>query len=922
MNLSLSAFFRYMFHEKGSYDNEELINSTIYRETLNEMHLAVVGGAILQVLLFAMTLSSKRDYGGLVDYYRALYVGLFVLMVISRLIIEYVKNDYESRSVKLLWISPIVSLFIISGAMCATVLDAYACGFANPCVYMLVALFVPTIVYMDPKIFIMLSVVTDSLMLAEYHHLRTVLPSPSPSTFAFAVYLLLKLVVALIIMFMKFSYRENNISNEQQKKEIRDLNNAQNRFFSSMSHEIRTPINTIIGLNEMILREKVSDEVAEDAANIRAASNMLLHLINDILDMSKITSGQMKLTNVVYRPGDMLSEIVGMLWMRCKEKGLEFNVEISPDIPSELYGDEVRIKQILINVLNNAIKYTKKGSVTLSIQCNGITDGRADIVYSVTDTGIGIKKESIPHLFTAFKRVDEEKNRFIEGTGLGLSIVKELTELMGGTVSVNSVYTQGSTFIIEIPQTVTDYSTIGNINFEEKHKFNMSGNYRSSFEAADAKVLVVDDNESNLMVLRKLLRDTKVTVDTADSGERALKMTLEKSYDVIFMDHLMPEMDGIECHHKIKEQVGGMSRDSKVVALTANAGSEMKKFYADEGFDGYLVKPVSAAELESELLGLLPKNKVTIIHSDENILENSMSWLDDHKKKRVISITTESVADLPNSLLEKYRIAVIPHKIITENGVFADGDEIDSDGLLDYMNEDRAVKTQAPSAKEYEEFFAKAIADANNVIHLNISSKVNNSGLDDAREGAAAFNNVTVFDTNHLSSGQGLMVLEACRLASMGLTVSEIIIKLGTLRRRVHTSFIVDNLDYLARSGQVSARLATIGKTMMFHPVIDMKNGKMYTYRFYFGSRLHAWNRYINSTLSSVSNIDKNILFITYVGLTQKDLDIIRELVEKRVHFEQVHIQKASPTVAVNSGPGTFGLLYMTKSDSPDENNE
>ena len=180
-----------------------------------------------------------------------------------------------------------------------------------------------------------------------------------------------------------------------------------------MSHEIRTPINSIIGFNEMILREKVSDEVAEDAANIRAASNMLLHLINDILDMSKISSGQMKLNPAAYRPGDMLSELVGMFWHKCREKGLEFHIEVAPDIPSELYGDEVRIKQVLINVLNNAIKYTKKGSVTLSIQCNGINDGKADIIYSVTDTGIGIKKENLPHLFTAFGQIDTKKTRTV-----------------------------------------------------------------------------------------------------------------------------------------------------------------------------------------------------------------------------------------------------------------------------------------------------------------------------------------------------------------------------------------------------------------------------------------------------------------------------------------------------------------------------
>ena len=252
----------------------------------------------------------------------------------------------------------------------------------------------------------------------------------------------------IMISFLLTIYEKENEKARRQTKEIEDLNKSQNRFFSSMSHEIRTPINTIIGLNEMIMREDISKEVAEDAANIQSASQMLLHIINDILDMSKMQSGQMSLTPVSYQSGDMLSEIVGMFWIKAKEKGLNFKVDVSPELPMELYGDEVRIKQILINVVNNAIKYTREGDVSLSIECkkNGTRD--AVVTYIVSDTGIGIKKENIPYLFTAFKRVDEDKNKYIEGTGLGLSIVKQLVDAMGGKITVNSVYTKGSTFIM------------------------------------------------------------------------------------------------------------------------------------------------------------------------------------------------------------------------------------------------------------------------------------------------------------------------------------------------------------------------------------------------------------------------------------------------------------------------------------------
>ncbi|MCR5590667.1 MAG: DegV family EDD domain-containing protein [Lachnospiraceae bacterium] len=913
MNLSAKDFLLFVFHEKGAYGNEKEIYKLVCEASIKKMRVAAPIVIFVGILMLIRSFARSEAYGEYLLRYRCMYLLLIALMLVVLAMLAYIRRDFEQRFKILKWFNPLLAFSLIMWAIGMAILGSLHTGMPLPNLYRLVALAIPLCVYMHPLAYVGIAVVTDFLMMGSLMYFGNDLVQRSAGSGTILPMLIVRVALVVSFYYLEFSVRERIITYEAQKKEISDLNNAQNRFFSSMSHEIRTPINTIIGLNEMILREKVSDEVAEDAANIRAASNMLLHVINDILDMSKIRSGQMKLTPVAYRPGDMLSEIVGMLWMRCQEKGLEFHVEISPDIPSELFGDEVRIKQVLMNILNNAIKYTKKGSITLTIECTGISDGKADIIYSVKDTGVGIKKESIPHLFTAFKRVDEEENRYIEGTGLGLSIVKELTDLMGGKVSVNSVYTQGSTFVVEIPQTVTDYSTIGNINFEEKHKANTSGSYRSSFEAPEANILAVDDNVSNLMVVKKLLRDTKVMIDTAENGVQALELTLEKTYDVIFMDHLMPEMDGIECLRKIRSQTGGASKSAKVIALTANGGSEMRKLYADEGFDGYLIKPVNAEELEAELMRLLPKSKVSVSHSQDNILENSMSWLDESKKRNLIAITSESVADIPKSLLSEYNIAIIPHKVETEDGIFCDGDEIDSDGLLDYMTDKHVARTHAPSAKEYEDFFAKAISKASNVIHINLSSYINNSGYSDAFEGAVAFNNVTVFDSHHLSSGLGLIVLMACRYVSEGLSVDEIINNLTYDRKRVQTSFIVDNLDHLANSGQVSTRLAAIGNAMLFHPVLDMKNGRLVTYRFYFGSRAYAWKRYINSTLGSVSDIDTEMLFVTYVGLTQKDLDFIRELVEKRVVFKQIYFQKASPTIAVNSGPGTFGLLFVRK---------
>ncbi len=722
------------------------------------------------------------------------------------------------------------------------------------------------------------------------------------------------IVIYVMVWFQNRLFENENNKAREEAIKVEEMSKAQNQFFSNMSHEIRTPINTIIGLNEMILREDISDEVAEDAANIQAAGKILLHLINDILDMSKIQSGRMELTQAEYNPGDMLSEIVAMLWIRAKDKGLDFHVNVAPEIPGRLFGDEVRIKQILINVINNAIKYTKEGSVTLSVECGEKTGDEVKVIYSVKDTGIGIRKESIPNLFSAFKRVDEEKNRYIEGTGLGLSIVKELTDLMNGNISVNSVYTKGTTFVIEIPQKVIEDKGIGELDMERRHVINAREKYRQRFEAPEARLLVVDDNESNLLVVTKLLRDTKIRIDTAPGGEEALRLTHDNKYDVIFMDHLMPEMDGIECHHRIRNQTGGKCRDAKIVALTANAGEENRQLYRKEGFNGYIEKPVSGDALERELYRLLPTELVHTVGDKEEIVEETMSWMQSQERKKTIGITTESVADLPSELIRKYDIGIIPHKVFTEEGIFRDGMEINTDGLLSYMeNTDHKVRAGAPDVSEHESFFANKLITANNLVHISISAEIKNSGYQAAVEASKAFDNVTVVDSGHLSSGQGFVVLEASRLAKEGASPAEIEEALKTYRNKIHTSFVVNELDFLARGGQVSNRAANFARALMIRPVLVMKKGELKIGKVYFGSKERAWRKYIDSVLMPYNNIDTGILFVTYVGLTNRDKEYIREYIDKKMKFDKIYFRLAAPTVAVNCGKGTFGLLYREK---------
>ncbi|MBR4573854.1 MAG: response regulator [Lachnospiraceae bacterium] len=426
---------------------------------------------------------------------------------------------------------------------------------------------------------------------------------------SFFTLLIVCIVMTMLINYQARLFRDENERVSSQKKEIEELNRSQKRFFSSMSHEIRTPINSILGLNEVILRQDdATEEIKNDASIIQGAGKILLSLVNDILDISKIEAGKMDIVPVNYRVYDMISEIVRMIWQMANEKGLKLETVIDPAIPSALYGDEIRIRQIVINLLSNSIKYTESGEVKLSWETQREGDDTVTLIIKVADTGMGIKPDVLPTLFDAFQREDLEKNRRIEGTGLGLSIVKQLVELMDGEISVDSVYGEGSTFTVRLPQKISDPKEIGNVSITGHTGYRNT--YKCMFTAPDANILIVDDVKMNLTVESKLLQNTKVHIDTATSGAQALEMTKQNRYDVILMDHLMPEMDGIECLSHIREQDDGKCRDVPVIVLTANAAIEDMQMYKEAGFDGFLVKPVSGSRLEEGLIKHIPPEKI------------------------------------------------------------------------------------------------------------------------------------------------------------------------------------------------------------------------------------------------------------------------------------------------------------------------
>lgn len=411
--------------------------------------------------------------------------------------------------------------------------------------------------------------------------------------------------------------RANELA-EEARQEALAANAAKGKFLAHMSHEIRTPINAVLGMDTMILRESKEIQIKEYALDIQNAGQNLLALINDILDFSKIESGKLEIIPVEYDISSMIHDISNMITSKVEVKKLEFHICVDERIPSKLYGDDVRIRQVLVNLLNNAVKYTHKGSVTLRV--GGETkDGKAFLSFSVEDTGIGIKEEDIARLFNEFERIEEKRNRNIEGSGLGLNITTQLLRLMDSRLDVESVYGKGSRFYFTLEQQIVDAKPVGNLE-ERIRRQNTEYSYAAVFTAPEAQILVVDDNAVNLKVFISLLKATMVNVDVADGGRACLEMASKKHYDLIFLDHMMPEMDGIETLHHLKEMPECRLENTAVIALTANAISGAKEMYLAEGFDAFLSKPINPEKLEQMILRLLPR-ELLVFEPEEDSAE-------------------------------------------------------------------------------------------------------------------------------------------------------------------------------------------------------------------------------------------------------------------------------------------------------------
>ena len=392
-------------------------------------------------------------------------------------------------------------------------------------------------------------------------------------------------------------------------------------FFSSISHELRSPLNAILGMNEMILRECTDSQLLTYSGNIQSAGRTLLTLINDILDMSKIESGKMEIIPTEYKTADMLLDLWNVVYLRAKDKNLALSFTLDETMPDTLYGDDVRVKQIVTNLLTNAVKYTPKGSVKLHAAYEKQGEDMITLIISVQDTGLGIKEADLGRLFENFQRLDEDKNRHIEGTGLGMSITSMLLNMMDGDIDVESVYQEGSNFTVRIPQKVINNEPVGDFESIRSSQPLTSARHYGSFEAPEANILVVDDNTLNHVVITSFLKVTKMNIVTAESGQKCLELVREQPFHIIFMDHMMPEMDGVETFHEMQKLKDSPNEKTPVIALTANAIAGVREYFLEEGFTDFLSKPIDSAKLEQMIVTYLPEE---LVHKKE--IKDEESW--------------------------------------------------------------------------------------------------------------------------------------------------------------------------------------------------------------------------------------------------------------------------------------------------------
>ena len=563
-------------------------------------------GTLLMGVLGVVRIANGKTGAGIVYLTLCLFTLILLLLVL-----RFLRREEVERISTLGY--PMVVVGFIFGATALFFLDG---GMASgvPALFILALAMTPRFLKSGEGL-VMLCVeivayLTNIYLVFKYPDPAAGLIIPTDGGFFLLPLLLVGMILGGMTFISVYTYRRQQAVLAKALLDANSANSAKSTFLDNMSHEIRTPMNSILGMNEMILREEDRPEIREYALTIQRAGRTLLGIINDILDFSKIQDNQMEITATHYDLSSLINDMVNIGAEQARKKSLTFEVNIDKSIPRMLNGDEFHIRQVLLNILNNAVKFTEHGSVTLTLGYEKVDNATVLLKCSIADTGIGIKDEDMEYIFKPFEHVGSSRNLRSDGSGLGLTIVKSLLQLMDSDLKVESVYHKGSTFSFDLPQTVMKWEPIGDYDRAFASSNAHHSAYREAFQAPEARVLVVDDAEVNLLVFANLLKNTRIQIETAGGGAEMLQMVRINHYDMIFLDHRMPGMDGIEAFHAMKDLPSNPNEKTPVIAFTANAVLGARQMYLDEGFDDYISKPVDTVRLEQILLSYLPPEKV------------------------------------------------------------------------------------------------------------------------------------------------------------------------------------------------------------------------------------------------------------------------------------------------------------------------
>ena len=595
----------------------------------NDLRNTVITGVFLIVL--GVIISGINVIQGAYDI--AIYPSIFIIGGILDLILAI---KFKSRIAIRAFIIPLATISLSAMMIYSDNGFAYLWTMLIPITYCyLFSVKVGVIITAYFQIFLIILFYTPVRKLVEANY----------SEIAMSRYPLLFFFNGLIVVISMYSYHKSVLFEIKHAEEARELSEAKTEFLASMSHEIRTPINAILGMNEMILRENRDPVIDEYAESVKNSGQMLLMLVNDVLDFSKIEAGKMEIHEGEFTLSYMLHNIMPMIQERAGEKSLMLDVKVEGEVPDGVMSNEFRIKQVLINILNNAIKYTDAGSVELSLGGEYTGEDTYMLAMSVKDTGRGIREEALKHLFEAFTRADLKENRSIEGTGLGLAIVKSILDSMGGTIAVDSKFGEGSEFIVQIPVKVTDRTPLEE-DYEKMVKTVVSEIEQNDYLAPEARVLAVDDNASNLRIVSLFLKRVAIVPDLCKSGTDAIELCRKKQYDLLLLDHRMPDPDGIKTLEIIRNDASSLNKETPAVVLTANALAGSDRIYSEAGFEDYLTKPLDSSLLERTVKRYLPKDKVLPAREDAEDDEEVMVFTAAPAEED----STESATDLRQKL--------------------------------------------------------------------------------------------------------------------------------------------------------------------------------------------------------------------------------------------------------------------------------